>query len=111
MILDALQRGHCFIGYDLPAPTRGFTFTANGMGQSAQMGDELDHKGGVTIKIRLPLKAECVLVKDGKPVRTWHNRDIHTYITSEPGVYRVEAYIEYLGMRRGWIFSNPVYVR
>ncbi len=54
LILDALRQGHCFVGYDLPAPTHGFTFTAQGLHQTAQMGDELDSKGGVTIQIRLP---------------------------------------------------------
>jgi hypothetical protein len=28
-----------------------------------------------------------------------------------PGAYRVEAYIDYLGLKRGWIFSNPIYIR
>jgi hypothetical protein len=111
MILDALRQGHCYIGYDRPASTRGFHFNAHGMEGAAQMGDELSSKGGVTFQIRLPQVAECVLLKDGKPVRTWHKHELCTYITSEPGVYRVEVYIEYLGMRRGWIFSNPMYVR
>jgi len=111
MILDALRSGHCFIGYDLPAPTRGFRFTARGMEESALMGDELNSKGGVTFQIHLPRRIECVLLKDGKPVRTWLNHDQCTYITSDPGVYRVEVYIQYLGRRRGWIYSNPVYIR
>jgi hypothetical protein len=110
MILDALRLGHCFIGYDLPAPTRGFSMIAHGMQQTAWMGDELDSKGGVTITIRLPRRTECLLLRNGKPVRTWRNHDLCTYITTQPGVYRVEAYINYLGRRRGWIFSNPVYV-
>jgi hypothetical protein len=75
------------------------------------MGDELDSIGGVTIKIRLPKRTECVLLKDGKPIRAWHNRDLCTFITTEPGVYRVEAYVNYLGRSRVWICSNPVYVR
>jgi hypothetical protein len=29
---------------------------------------------------------------------------------SEPGVYRVEAYLRVLGKYRPWIFSNPIYV-
>ncbi len=111
MILDALRQGHCFIGYDLPASTRGFHFIARGLEGIAQMGDDLSSKGGVTFQIRLPRRTECVLLKDGKPVRTWHTRDLGTYITTEPGVYRVEVYIHYLGRRRGWIYSNPVYVR
>jgi hypothetical protein len=55
--------------------------------------------------------AECILLKNGEPVRTWHKHDLCTYITNEPGVYRVEVYIQYLGRRRGWIYSNPVYVK
>ena len=111
MILDALRQGHCFIGYDLPAPTRGFHMTAHGLERNGLMGDELPSKGGVTFQIRLPIRTECVLLKDGKPLRTWHNHDLCTYNATEPGVYRVEAYIDYLGRRRGWIFTNPVYVR
>lgn len=111
MILEALGQGHCFVGYDLPAPTRGFRFTGSGLEATAEMGDELSMKGGVTLQIRLPRITECVLLKDGKPLRTWHKHDLCTYIATQPGVYRVEVYIHYLGMRRGWIFSNPIYLR
>jgi hypothetical protein len=110
MVLEALRQGHCFIGYDLPAPTRGFSFIAQGLESTAQMGDDLTNRGGVTFQIHLPMRTECVLLKDGKPLRTWQKHELCTYITTEPGVYRVEVYIRYLGMRRGWIFSNPVYV-
>jgi len=110
LVLEALRQGHSFIGYDLPASTRGFSFTAHGMQKVALMGDEIDSKGGVTIKIRLPRRTDCTLLKDGKPLRTWHNRDLCTYNTTEPGVYRLEVDIHYLGKRRGWIYSNPVYV-
>lgn len=111
MILDALRRGHCFVGYDLPAPARGFHFIAHGIEGSAEMGDELNSKGGVTFQIHLPRRTECVLLKDGKPVRTWHQHEQLTYSTTSPGIYRVEVYIHYLGRRRGWIFSNPIYVK
>lgn len=111
MVLDALRKGHCFIGYDLPAPTRGFHFTAHGMEGAAGMGDELSSKGGITFQIKLPRRTECVLLKDGKPLRTWRQHDLCTYNTTQPGVYRVEVYINYLGLKRAWIFSNPIYVR
>lgn len=110
MILDALGRGRSFIGYDLPAPTRGFRFTAQGKDRKAWMGEEVSSRNGVTIQIRLPRPVECRLLKDGKVIKTWTRRDTCTYITTEPGVYRVEAYIHYLGKKRGWIFSNPIYV-
>lgn len=111
LVLDALRQGHAFIGYDLPAPTRGFRFSAHGMEQTAVMGDEIGSKNGVTFQIKLPQSCECNLLKDGKIVKTWRKSEAFTFTATEPGVYRVEVYIHYLGKRRGWIFSNPIYVR
>lgn len=110
LVLDALRQGHAFIGYDLPAPTRGFRFSAQGKSGRAWMGDTISAENGVTFQIRLPLVTECRLVRHGKVVRTWQQRQTCTHITSEPGAYRVEVYIPYNGRRRGWIFSNPIYV-
>jgi hypothetical protein len=110
-VIEALRSGHAYVGYDLPATTRGFRYTAHGMSKSVWMGDEISSEHGVTLQIRLPQRAECNLVKDGKVIQTWTDRDVTSYITTEPGVYRVETYIPYHGKRRGWIFSNPIYVR
>ena len=110
MVFDALAAGHCFIGYDLPAPTRGFRFTAQGNANNVGMGDELKAVGSVTLQVKLPSKAEIILLKDGKMVRTIHGEAM-SYVADLPGVYRVEAYKHYLGKRRGWIFSNPIYLR
>ncbi len=110
-VLQALSSGHCFIGYDLPASTRGFRFTAQGFESFAIMGDEIPGRGGITLLTHLPAAAEIRLLKDGRLVRTVKGRQDMTYITTEPGVYRVEAYRNYLGRRCGWIFSNPIYIR
>lgn len=111
MILDALRQGHAFIGYDLPAPSQGFRFKAHGLDEQAIMGDEITAHGGVTLQITLPKRAECRLIRDGKTLKTWDNREICSHTTTEPGVYRVEAYHPYKARLRGWIFSNPIYVR
>jgi hypothetical protein len=75
------------------------------------MGDEVRSHGGVTLQIRLPQRAECHLIYNGSILKTWQNLDLCTHITTDPGVYRVEVYIPYKGKRRGWIFSNPIYIR
>ncbi|GAB4581141.1 MAG: CehA/McbA family metallohydrolase [Anaerolineales bacterium] len=113
LIYNALRTGHAFVGYDLPASTRGFRFAAHAREGSVIMGDEVIIRPGqgVTFQIRLPQVAECILYKDGKSLKTWDNRETLTYNTIEPGVYRVEVYREFLGERRAWIFSNPIYVR
>jgi hypothetical protein len=111
MIYNALANGHCFVAYDLPAPTRGFTFKAKGLEHSAIMGDEIPVKGGVTLQAHLPSKADMFLLKDGKIIGKWPNQQALTYIVTEPGVYRVEVHRRFLGKKRGWIYSNPIYIR
>jgi hypothetical protein len=75
------------------------------------MGEEITAKGGVTLQARTPQMAEIRLLKDGQMVHTWKNQTYCMHITTEPGIYRVEAYRNYLGRKRGWIYSNPIYVR
>ena len=111
LIYKAMAAGHCFVGYDMPAPTKGFRFNAQGRDASVSMGDEIPAKGGVTLQAKLPSAAEIRLLKDGLVIQTWKNQTACTHITTEPGVYRIEAYQRYLGKRRGWIYSNPIYVR
>jgi len=73
------------------------------------MGDRVKVEGGLTFQIRLPQKNLCRLLKDGKIVKEWSDRQVCTHITTETGVYRVEVYIPYKRKQRGWIFSNPIY--
>jgi len=110
MVFDALASGHCFIGYDLPASTRGFNFSAQSQEFNGIMGDEISTRGAVTLQARFPSRAKIKLIKDGTCIKVLHG-DAITHTTNEPGVYRVEAYKQYLGRRRGWIFSNPIYIR
>jgi len=95
----------------LPASTKGFIFKAQGKEKTVVMGEEIPAKGGVTLQIRLPGLADCRLIKDGKIIKVWKRNENFAYITTEPGVYRVEVYRRYLGRKVGWIFSNPIYVR
>lgn len=111
MIYEALGAGHCFVGYDLPASTRGFRFSAQGRETSAIMGDEIPARGGVTLQARLPGIGEIRLLKDGLVIQRAERQQACTHITTAPGVYRIEAYRRYLGRTRGWIFSNPIYLR
>jgi hypothetical protein len=109
-IYSALGAGRCFIGYDLPASTRGFRFTAQGREGTAAMGEEITARGGVTLQAWLPAPGTIRLIKDGAVLHSWPQRQACTHITVEPGAYRIEAYRQFLGSSRGWIFSNPIYV-
>lgn len=110
-IYDALAAGHAFIGYDLPASTKGFRFSAQGRDDEAIAGDELSVEGGVTFRVRLPGTGECHLLKDGEVIQKWKQNEVCSYVATEPGTYRVEVYRRFWGKLRGWIFSNPIYLK
>jgi hypothetical protein len=109
-IYTALAAGSCFIGYDLPQPTKGFRFTARAGDTETSMGECITTRRGVTLQAELPAPAEIRLLKDGHPVHTIADGRALTWVSSEPGTYRIEAYRRYLGRRRTWILSNPIYV-
>jgi hypothetical protein len=110
IIFEALSAGHCFIGYDRPASTRGFHFSAQSEGSVAIMGDEITRIGNVILQVKLPSSAEIRMIKNGKVIKTIQGETLVHY-TDEPGAYRIEVYTRFLGKVRGWIFSNPIYVR
>ncbi len=109
MILEALRQGHAFCAFDLPHPTRGFRFTCNTNDGTFLMGDRVQADAGLTFQARLPIRTHVRLLKDGVVIKEHHDREVLTHLTKEPGVYRVEVYIDYRNRHRGWIFSNPIY--
>ena len=111
LVLDALIQGHVFVGYDLPAPTNGFRFTAHSKEHIYWMGDEISIKDGLTLQVHLPQGAEGYLLKDGRILGEMHKRNALAHAVKETGVYRVEVYRRFKGLKRAWIFSNPIYIR
>ncbi len=110
LVLNALRAGHAFVGYDLPASTAGFRFSAQGHGTRAIMGERIRLEHGVTLQIVTPRNATIRLLYNGEIVADEPESNAVTYIASKPGIYRVEAYIPFQGKLRGWIFSNPIFV-
>ena len=110
-VLDSLGRGRGWIGFDLIASTRGFRFSAQGREGEASMGGEIPLADGVTLQVKLPDAAEISLWRNGQKVQVWKRAERCAHTVTESGVYRVEVHRRYLGARRGWIYSNPIYVR
>ncbi len=115
MVYGALAAGHAFVGYDLPASTRGFRFSAHGKSTgggntTAMMGDEILLEEAVTLQVKLPSPAHIRLVKNGICLKEKDGETL-TFVADDPGAYRVEVYRRFLGKTRGWIFSNPIYLK
>jgi hypothetical protein len=113
LALGALRRGHCFVAYDGAAPARGFRFTATGERASGRMGDEIANRGGLTLQASAPLPCTLRLLCHGREIARADNQPNLTYLvpTGDGGVYRIEAHLPFKGRPRGWIYSNPIYVR
>lgn len=111
LIISAMRDGRAFVSNDSPISGRGFNFTATGIDGLAGMGETISGAFGVTLQMRTPAPAECRLVCNGEVIQSWQSQMLCTYITSKPGVYRVEIYHNLHGKPVGWIFSNPIYIR
>lgn len=111
LIYESLRNGNLFIANDLFVPARGFRFTASTRFEEGTMGEEIRIQGGATLQITLPQEALCQLRWNGEVVKTWKHFSHCTFITHQPGVYRVEVFLNVLGTQRFWIISNPIYIR
>jgi len=115
-VWEALRAGRAYVAFDWMADPTGFTFLASqqaadaGLGQMWPMGSQVDLVSGMQLQAEAPLSVDWKLIRDGQPVRDSSGREFQHDVT-EPGVYRIEAWLEFAGEPRVWILSNPIYVQ
>lgn len=117
-LIDALRKGHAFVGFDVLGDASGFRFTASQASRERSderiMGDEIALEGGVQLSAVSPLPARFVLFRNGEKFREFADSVEMAANVSEAGTYRVEVYLDRLGPpfdAAPWIMSNPIYVR
>lgn len=104
-ILDALARGHVYVGFGLLRPVRNFLFWAEKDGQKWLMGDTLEYDGGLKLKVYVPGGGDIRILKDGQIIYKIRAESAEIEPAGR-GVYRTEVYYK----KKLWIFSNPVYL-
>ena len=112
-IRTAVAAGHTYVAHDWLADPTGFSFYIDEAGEAAAiMGDEWTLEAGATaeLKAHFPLPATIRLIRNGEQIAVTEARSF-THRLDQPGVYRVEGWLEVDGEWRTWIYSNPVYVR
>jgi hypothetical protein len=130
-VIDALRRGHAYVGFDVFGDTSGFQLWAESAGgvrdgvptdsqvgrmrsDERIMGDEIELGGGAKLYASTPAIARMVVLKDGIKIAEFPDATEFSLTVSETGTYRVEAYLDSLGEpfdKAPWIMSNPIYVR
>lgn len=113
-VLDAIRRGHVFSSIDALAGPPIVSFTAEGGGVEAQLGDSLRATAQFAFHLdsNAPSDAQIALLRNGQRVAGASGARLE-YSSSEPGAYRVEIQ---LANAPGtppipWVVTNPIYVR
>jgi len=111
LVMNALWEGSCYVANHEEGDPTGFTFVGRQKAQWVPMGAEatLSRPGATWLSARIPAKAPRAslrLLHNGKVIAETHSHDLQAP-DQGPGVYRVEAWRN----GRGWIFSNPIYLR
>jgi len=109
LVYRALREGRAFVAYDAIGNATGLSFEARSGASMCGMGEDVRLSGEVTLEVSSPLRAELRLLRNGQTVAQTEGTGLR-YTTGESGVYRVEAHRRHLGRRRGWVFTNPIYV-
>jgi hypothetical protein len=109
-IAEALKTGSGWVAYDLPKPTKGFRFRAEGGGAFAGPGGEIPFSSGIALKADLPYPAEWRIMHAGEGSVGSGTGLQAVCLPCGKGAYRLEARRSFRGRMRGWIFSNPIYI-
>ena len=107
-VREALREGRAYVSHDWMCDPRGFRFGL--VDPALLMGAEVAFKPGLELAASFPVACRIRLIRDGREVVA-HTGDSLEHEVAEPGVYRVEGWLDLGGEERGWIYSNPVYVR
>ncbi len=110
LVYQALKQGNCFAAYDAIGDASGFRFRAQASGEAAGMGEDISLGERVEFEISSPVPASLHLLRDGRVIERKRGKVLRL-VANEAGVYRAEAYRRHLLRNRGWVFTNPIYVR
>lgn len=108
-IRGSLREGHAYIAHDWLCDPTGFAFTASNNLGVFEMGDAAPLVGTLRLAAQTPLAARLKLFRNGAVVQEASEARLN-FVVKEPGVYRVEAWLEVDGELRPWVYSNPIYV-
>ncbi|MFZ5815095.1 MAG: CehA/McbA family metallohydrolase [Bacillota bacterium] len=112
LVMEALREGSCYVANHEEGDPTGFRFLGRRGDQWVEMGQEvaMERPGELFLSTRVPYqhrgKPVIRILKDGVPIAETRDCDLQVW-DQGPGVYRVEAWRN----GRGWIFSNPIYLR
>ena len=107
-IRSSLRNGHAYVSHDWLCDPTGFALAASNNLGLFTMGDRVPMLPNTPINARFPIAAHARLYHNGKVVHESTAAQF-SYTPTEPGAYRLEAWLGVDGEERPWIYSNPLY--
>ena len=107
-VWEALQAGRAYVAFDWLADATGFDFAAVSPDVRHEMGSQFPVQPAMRLVARSPIAVDWRLIRDGKLVAESTGRQFEAPLV-EPGIYRIEAWLEVASEKQIWVLSNPVY--
>ena len=108
-IRESLASRRTYFAHDWLCDPSGFLFAAENDLGVFDIGDQVELAGRTTLFGRFPVPAKIQVLRDGNVVSEATDSKIN-YVATEPGEYRIEAYLTVDGDEHPWIRSNPIHV-
>ncbi|PKL89643.1 MAG: histidinol-phosphatase [Ignavibacteriae bacterium HGW-Ignavibacteriae-2] len=103
-IMQALEKGNCFVSNYYRGDAKGFRFFGENSGKLYHMGSNMPLSEKTKLNILLPnVSGSIRLIKNGKIIEVIENPEAE-FIITQPGAYRVEIYKDNFP----WIYSNHI---
>ncbi len=108
-VWEALEKGRAFVAFDWMADATGFDLAAVTATGRHEMGSRVTLSDDLRLVGQSPLAARWKLIHSGKIHSESSGSTLDIRVT-EPGIYRVELWLDVAGEERPWVLSNPIYV-
>ena len=105
-----MRAGRAYVAFDWLGDPSGFVFQAKRGDERFPLGSQIVDPAGLRLEAAAPLPGAVKLIRNGQVIHEEQGRSLAFDLT-EPGVYRVEVWLNVADEQRPWILSNPIYVR
>ena len=106
----AFEAGHAYVAFDSLVTATGFDFFYKTDDGQSLMGNEVALASSGVLTAVMPVNGSLILKRNGVKVAEERGSELR-FTPKQPGVYRVEGYLEVEGQFVPWIYSNPIYLK
>jgi acetyl esterase/lipase len=108
-IRNSLRQGRAYVAHDWLCDPAGFAFVAINNNGVYNIGDRAPMLTRTRLSAQAPVSTNLRILHNGAVVAQSTGAQIE-FTPTEPGAYRLEAWLDIDGEQRPWIYANPIYL-